>query len=94
MDEPRKKVVAKLQAYTNKAEDYSIKQLEVNEEINKATLVCKDKVEHLFETLVMIQDNLKWNEHAEAQTKTANKRMFHVSRLKKLKMESKSNVTV
>ena len=38
---------------------------------------------------VIIQDNLKWKEHVEAQTKKANKRMYNVRRLKKLKIDSK-----
>ena len=38
---------------------------------------------------VVIQDNLKWNEHVEAQSKKANQRMYHVRRLKKLKIDSK-----
>ena len=38
---------------------------------------------------VIIQDNLKGNEHVEAQTKKANKRMYNVRRLKKLKIDSK-----
>ena len=37
---------------------------------------------------VIIQDNLKWKEHVEAQTKKANKRMYNVRRLKKLKIDS------
>ena len=35
---------------------------------------------------VVIQDNLKRNEHVEAQTKKANKKMYNVRRLKKLKI--------
>ena len=31
---------------------------------------------------VKIQDNLKWNEHVEAQTKRANKRVYNVRRLR------------
>ena len=38
---------------------------------------------------VIIQDNLKWNEHVEAQTKKANKRMYNIGCLKKLKIDSK-----
>ena len=37
---------------------------------------------------VIIQDNLKWTEHVEAQTKKANKRMYYVQRLRKLKIDS------
>ena len=38
---------------------------------------------------VIIQDNLKWNEHVEAQTNKAHKRMYNVRHLKKLKIDSK-----
>ena len=38
---------------------------------------------------VTIQDNLKWNEHIEIQTKKANKRMYNVRRLQKLRIDSK-----
>ena len=31
---------------------------------------------------ITIQENLKWNEHVEVQEKKANKRMYHVRRLK------------
>ena len=37
---------------------------------------------------VTIQENLKWNEHIEIQEKKANKRMYHVRRLKKYKLDS------
>ena len=36
----------------------------------------------------MIQENLKCNEHVEVQEKKANKRMYHVRRLKKQKLDS------
>ena len=38
---------------------------------------------------VTIQENLKWNEHVEVQEKKANKRMYHVRRLKKQRIDSK-----
>ena len=38
---------------------------------------------------VSIQKNLKWNEHVEIQEKKANKRVYHVRRLKKQKIDSK-----
>ena len=38
---------------------------------------------------VTIQENLKWNEHVEVQEKKANKRMYHVRRLKKQTIDSK-----
>ena len=38
---------------------------------------------------VKIQDNLKWNEHVDSQTKKANKRMYSIRRLKKLNIDSK-----
>ena len=38
---------------------------------------------------VTIQDDLKWNLHVETQTKKANKRMYSVRRLYKLKIDSK-----
>ena len=41
---------------------------------------------------VIIQDNLKWKEHVEAQTKKAKKRMYNVRRLKKLKIPVDSKI--
>ena len=38
---------------------------------------------------VTIQENLKWNEHIEIQEKKANKRMYHVRRLRKQRLDSK-----
>ena len=38
---------------------------------------------------VTIQDDLKWNKHVNIQTKKANKRMYYVRRLYKLKIDSK-----
>ena len=38
---------------------------------------------------VTIQENLKWNEHVGVQETKANKRMYHVRRLKKQKTHSK-----
>ena len=40
----------KTKAHTNKAEDYNVKQTEVNGAILKAKLVEKIKVEHLLAT--------------------------------------------
>ena len=36
---------------------------------------------------VIIQNNLKWNEHVTAQVKKADQRMYHVRRLSKLKID-------
>ena len=38
---------------------------------------------------VIIQNNLKWNEHVTAQVKKADQRMYHVRRLSKLKIDNK-----
>ena len=38
---------------------------------------------------VTIQENLKWNEHVEVQEKKANKRMYHVRRLKMQRIDRK-----
>ena len=38
---------------------------------------------------VIIQENLKWNKHVEVQEKKAYKRMYHVRRLKKQRVNSK-----
>ena len=37
---------------------------------------------------VIIQNNLKWNEHVTAQVKKADQRMYHVRRLSKLKIDN------
>ena len=63
--EPRKKVVDKHQAHTNKAEDHNVKQLEVNEAINKAKLLFKDQVEHLFETPT--KRRMEWTKDPNSQ---------------------------
>ena len=38
---------------------------------------------------VTIQDNLKWDQHVNIQVKKANKRMYHVRCLRKLKVDNK-----
>ena len=37
---------------------------------------------------VIIQNNLKWNEHVTTQVKKADQRMYHVRRLSKLKIDN------
>ena len=52
-NELRNKVVVKHKTHTYEADDRNIRQLEVNEGINKAKLEHSDKVEHLFNTKKM-----------------------------------------
>ena len=54
--------------------------------INNTTVALVQSYKYLG---VTIQENLKWNEHVEVQEKIANKRMYHVRRLQKQKIDSK-----